>query len=127
MFAFECFVIPAADFTQSGVQSASLNTTVTSTTPTCGFFHVPPPLPLTISATWTGTSPVVTQSSEGTASCMTFSTESTGSTTTNGATGTATLSPLFPDTITGQFGDMINADVTIHTQGVDPDPCIFRN
>lgn len=124
---FACFVIPDSDFSQTGVLSASLNTTVTDATPTCGPFNNPPPLPVTITATLTATAPLQTTRGTGTFSCLSFMTESSGLTLNNNATGTATLSPVISGAITSTFGDMLSSDSTIHVQGVDQDACMFRN
>lgn len=124
---FACFVIPDSDFSQTGVQSASLNTTVTDATPTCGPFNNPPPLPVTITATLTGTAPLQMTRSAGTFSCLSFRTESSGLTLNNNANGTTTLSPVISGAITSTFGDLLSSDSTIHVQGVDQDACIFRN
>jgi hypothetical protein len=124
-----CFVVTKApDFTQSGVQSASLNTAFDSSTPTCLSYGTPVTVPLTVAVNWTGTGPVATTRDVSRFSCLTYSTESTNIEITRNATGTATLtSETLSGTFAASFGYISTSDVRIHAQGVDQNACIVRN
>jgi hypothetical protein len=116
------------EFSQSGVQSASLQTTFDLSTPTCFSYGPPVSLPLTVAVTWAAAGPLVTGRGNSSYSCLAFSTQATGLDTGKDATGTATLtSPSLSGTFSASFGNLSTSDVRIHSTGVDTDPCMFRN
>jgi hypothetical protein len=123
-FAFGCFNLTPADFTSNGVQSATLNTTITTATPTCqGPGPGTVPLPLTLNVVWSGAGPVATTRSEGQFSCLTYHLQGQGLTATNLANVTATLSPLLASPITSDQGSLVTRDDHVQVEGAKQPAC----
>jgi hypothetical protein len=123
-FVFGCFILTPADFTSNGVQSATLNTTITTSTPTCqGPGPGSVPLPLTMNVVWSGAGPVATTHSEGQLSCLTYHLHGQGLTTTNLANVTATLTPLLASTLTSDQGSLVTRDNHVQVEGAKQPAC----
>jgi hypothetical protein len=140
---FDCFVIPDSAFALgNGVQSASLNVTITDPSTRCPGFAVPLadiasgkggpppgggiPLPLTVTASWSGNGATAMNTSENRSSCSGFSIESHLSVVS--ARSTATVSLTMPgQTITTSPTQNANVDegnVVSDIQG-SPSPLCF--
>ena len=118
-----CFVIGPSDFTvSSGLQSAALHTTITELTPMCPDFPGSVPTPFTLDVTWTGTGPGTSERGTSRFDCLTYSAKTQSVGTSNNASATATLAPLFTDSFTTQGGISSN-DQVIHAQGAIQSAC----
>jgi hypothetical protein len=118
-----CFILASpADFTISGVQTATLNTTVSATTPTCAPPYLVPPVPITVNMTWSGASATATSRDLNLFSCLTYSSETQTTNISSNSNGTATVtSTLLTDSFTTTNGSLGSNDQSIHVQGVlDP-------
>jgi hypothetical protein len=127
-FAFMCFVIPASDFTSTGVQAAALHTKVDINTTRCS--PGPPssgtlPLPLNLDVTWTGVGPGSTLQSEGSYRCQTYNQDVESETTTNNVTIAGTLTPAFIDNFASK-GTLVNGDTQLNIKGVQSQACLVR-
>ena len=94
-FAFGCYELTPADFTDNGVSSATLSLNIDQNTPVCPFAQPNLSLPQTLAITWSGVAPVAPERSTGNFTCLSYHLETTGLTTTSRASSTATLSPMF--------------------------------
>ena len=126
-FGSACFVIPASDFTSTGVQAAALHTTVGPSTTRCsqgqGFGSLP--LPLTLNVTWTGVGPGSTLQSNGHYSCETFRQEVENVITGNRVNIAGTVTPAFTDNFVSQ-GSLNTGDTQIKIKGVQSLACLVR-
>lgn len=120
-----CFVLAnTADFSFSNLQTASLHTAISSSTPGCGGFSNFVPAPFVLDVTWTGTGPIATSRGDANFKCATYRSQSTTHDSSNLANATASLVPLFSDsfTVTGHAGLGSN-DQRIHAKGISLDSC----
>ena len=131
---FGCWIISPADVTSTGLSSASIQTTITATTPNCtnNFPGFGINYPLTVNAVWTGTSPLVKVRDESTYNCLGFNQTTVSSVQSNGASSTATVT--MPDnlgnptsiSLTGGLGSLTNTDQKIDASGVNQQACTTR-
>jgi hypothetical protein len=131
---FGCWIISPADVTSTGLTSASIQTTITATTPNCTntFPGFGINYPLTVNAVWTGTGPLVKVHDENRYKCLTFTDTTDSSVQSNPASSTATVT--MPDSLgnpttislTGGLGSLTNIDQRIDAKGVNQQACTVR-
>jgi hypothetical protein len=131
---FGCWIIPPADVTSSGLTSASIQTTITATTPNCTntFPGFGINYPMTVNVVWTGTGPLVKVRDENTFNCLGYTETTINSVQSNPAGSTATVS--LPDdlgnpttiSLTGGLGSLINIDQRIDAKGVNQQACMVH-
>ena len=92
-FTFACLLLDhPSDFTiDDRLGSATLNTTLTPSTPTCPGFGPPLTSNIGINATWTGVGPIANSTDVSEYSCAAYKAESNGRNLTNTATANLTL------------------------------------
>jgi hypothetical protein len=119
-FGNGCYDIAASDFTFS-ISAAALHTTVTDSTPTCGFpgsFATP----FTVDITWTGTGPVSSGRHSTNLSCGAYGLDEAFTNVINAASGVASFSPIFPDQFTAPKDQLLRTDdERIHAHGPSPE------
>ena len=124
VFEFGCFNLSPADFSSTGVSSASLNTTFTDSSPTCdNSGPATLPLPLTVNVVWTASAPAVTLRSQGTFNCLTYHSTGSGLDLMDNANVTATISPALADPITSDQGTLTTRSSAVHAQGAQQPAC----
>ncbi|HEY6875435.1 MAG TPA: hypothetical protein VI384_03665 [Candidatus Dormibacteraeota bacterium] len=122
-FEFGCFTLDSSQFSNNGVQGASLSATFDQNSPLCfPGGQVTLPLPLTVNVVWTGTGPIATTHSVGDLTCLTYRDHGEGVTQTNNESVTATISPLLADPITA-VGTMQTNSSTAHQEGAQQPAC----
>jgi hypothetical protein len=113
-----CFIIPSTAFTvASNLQSASVHVSIDPTTQPCPQGNnsgLPPSF--TVNATWTGTGPLASLSTQSTGDCGTFHLVSSGSLTNISATATGGLSGI-ADSFSTTQASISTRDTTTHIQG----------
>ena len=123
-FAFGCFQLTAADFSNNGVTGATLNKIITTDTPTCQPGGPPNiTLPLTVNVVWTGAGPVASTRGVGDFTCLTYRTQGNSLAVTNIANVTATLTPLVPNPITTDQGSLVTNSTHGHAEGAQQPAC----
>lgn len=131
---FGCFAIPQSAITSNGLLSATVQTTVTGATPICshGFPGFGLNFPLTVSATWTATGPLMTVHDQNNYQCAGY-TEATSTFVDNygaNSTATVTTSDYFGSPVrlvlTGGFGSLTQVTQRTQANGVLPQACLFR-
>jgi len=115
---FGCVLLTrASDFSLStDLQTATLRTTIDSTTPTCG--PVSLPLPLTVSVSWTGVGPMATGRDVSRFECLTYSENTRTSDSSNSATATADLPTALGGSFTTTQASVGSRDQQIAAEGV---------
>ena len=130
---FGCFAIPASDATFNGLDSASVQTTVTGT-PICSNSYPGYGLsfPLNVSASWTGFGPVMKVHNQSNYQCLGYNESSSAFMQNRGATSsvTATTTDYFGNPITltlnNGFGSLTQISSSIQAHGVLPQSCLIR-
>jgi len=130
---FGCFAIPASDATLNGLDSASVQTSV-SGTPICSNSYPGFGLsfPLTVNASWTGFGPVMKVHSQSNYQCLGYNESSSAFVQNRGATSsvTATMPDYFGNPITltlnDGFGSLSQISQSIQAHGVLPQSCLIR-
>ena len=119
-----CYDIAPTDFTFGGGSSA-LHTMITASTTSCTQpFQIPPTPPFSVDATWTGNAPVTSSQSATTFSCGGYGLETASALTLQGASATATVSPLLPTAMTAPQDQLLRSeDDRDHAHGVLPSNC----
>jgi hypothetical protein len=117
-----CYDIAPSDFTFS-ISAATLHTTITDSTGTCGGPPGSIPTPFTLGVTWNGTGPISSSQNGSHLKCGAYGLDTTVSTTINAANAVATFLPLFTDRFTGQSQLLRTDDEVLHAHGVSPDLC----
>ena len=117
-----CVVLNPSDFTlASNLQTATLATTITTDSATCGYQNGP--LPLTIDVTWSASTPVLSVTSNDRFACAGYTKDSRQSNNGDGANATATISAL-TGSFAAQTASLSSHDQQITAQGaVPPDTC----
>ncbi len=115
-FGSGCYDLAPSDFTFS-TSAASIHTTITDSTGTCGGLPGTLVTPFRLDVTWTGTGPTSTSRNGSELSCGPYGLETTLSTTINAASVTGTVSPIFADQFTGQSQLLRSDDEVLHAQG----------
>jgi hypothetical protein len=131
---FGCWIISPADVTSTGLTSATINTTITATTPNCTntFPGFGINYPLTVNAVWTGSGPLVKVRDQNTYKCLGYTETTESSVQSNAAGSIATLTT--PDSLgnpttislSGGQGSLVNIDQRIQAEGVDQQACMTR-
>ena len=122
VFGQGCYDVASSDFAFS-IVGATLHTTITDTTGTCGGPQPTLPTPFSLDMTWTGTGPISTSRNGSQLSCGGYGLESTLATTINSAGVVGTLSPIFTDQLTATDQLLRSDDEVLHAHGVSPDAC----
>jgi hypothetical protein len=121
-----CFIPDnASDVTLSfDLQSASLHTIITDATSVCQGEPVSFQLPLTVDVVWTASGPLLPVKSTVHSLCGGFHVQTLATVSSQGASATATLSPMFSDSFTGNQGTSLSSvDMLQHTEGTSPTTC----
>ena len=121
-----CFIPDnASDFTlSSNLQSASLHTTITDKTAVCEGLPVSFQLPLTVDVVWTASGPLSPVKSTVHSLCGGFHVQTLATVSSQGASATATLSPMFTDSFTSNQGtNLSSVDIVSHNEGTPPPTC----
>lgn len=130
---FGCFAIPQSDVTLNGLVSASVQTTISGSALCSNSFPgFGLSFPLTVSATWVGSGPVMSVHDQENYQCLGY-TESTSTFVDNRA-ATASASATMPDylgnpqtvTFSGGFGSLTQVKQTIQANGALPQACLVR-
>ncbi len=131
---FGCFAIPQSNVVLNGLTSATVQTTTTGS-PLCtnSFPGFGLNFPLTVSATWTASGPLVTLHDQNNYQCSGYTESTSTFVKAVGATPTATLT--MPDyfgnpvtqVLSGGFGSLTQATQTIQANGALPQACLIRN
>lgn len=124
-FSYGCFVIdPSAFNISSDLASASVDATVTDSTPTCGLTGSMT-LPLTVDVAWTGVGPLNSRHTTSKSDCGSFHTESLNNSSGNPATATATLSPTISGSFDSNVGTALSSgDNLTHVEGTAAPLCM---
>jgi hypothetical protein len=129
-----CFAIPQSDVASNGLISASVQTTITASSPLCTDTYPGYGLdfPLTVNATWTAIGPLMTLHDQNNYQCLGY-TQSTATFVQNtGASSTATVTmPDYfgnPETLalSGGFGSLTQVSQSIQANGELPAACLVR-
>lgn len=131
---FGCFAIPSSDVVSSGLTFASLQTTVTGSSPLCtnSFPGFNLNFPLTVSATWTGTGPVMTVHDQNNYQCSGYTQATSTFVEDRGADSVATVTmPDYlgnPQTVvfSGGFGSLTQVTQNVQANGVLAQSCLIR-
>lgn len=134
VFGFGCWVISPSDVTSTGVSTATIQTTITATTPLCtnSFPGFGISYPLTVTATWTANGPLITVSDKNKFTCAAYTATTDSSVQARGTTSTATIT--MPDylgnpvtqSLTGGQGSLMYIDQRIVADGVEQQACFSR-
>ena len=132
---FGCFAIPQSDATANGLSSATVNTTITDTTPICANSYPGWGLsfPLTVNATWTATGPLMTVHEQNNYQCDGYTQAQATFIQNYAATSTATVT--MPDyfgnpqtvTLTDLSGALTQVTQRIQANGALPQACLIRD
>ncbi len=122
-FEFGCFSLDPSEFSNNGVQGATLNTTFTADSPQCfPGGQVTLPLPLAVNIVWTGSGPIATTHTLGDLTCLTYRNQGSGMTQTNNENVTASISPLLAAPVTA-VGTMQTSTSNDHAEGTQQPDC----
>jgi hypothetical protein len=120
--------------TSNGLSSATIQATITATTPLCtnSFPGFGINYPLTVTATWTATGPLITVSDKNNFKCADYTAKTVSSVQSRSATSTATITmpdylgnPV-PQSLTGGVGSITHIDQRIEADGVEQQACFSR-
>jgi len=122
LYGSGCVLLNPSDFTlASTLQTATLATTITPDSATCGYQNGP--LPLIIDVRWTASTPVLSIASNGRFACGDYTKASMLTNSSAGADATATISAL-DGSFAAQTASIGKQDQHITAQGaVPPDTC----
>jgi hypothetical protein len=118
-----CFLLGPSDFSTNGVQSATLNTVITESTPTCNGQPASMPFPLTLDLVWTPTSPTAQSNLDGRYDCGTYRAQTTSSDMGSLDSVTGTVTPLLAGTVT-MTGSLRVMDSAVVASGAKPAGCL---
>jgi hypothetical protein len=131
---FGCFAIPTSDVVSSGLVSATVQTTVTTSTTLCAnsFPGFGLNFPMSVSATWTGVGPVMSVHDQNNYQCLGYTQAASTFVKSRGVTSTATIT--MPDfqgnpqtqTLIDGFGSLTQVDQRVQANGVLPQSCLIR-
>jgi len=122
-FEFGCFKLDSSQFSNNGVQGATLSARFDEYSPLCfPGVEVTLPLPLDVNVVWTGMGPVATTHSTGDLTCLTYRDQGEGVTQTNNESVRATIPELLSDPVTG-VGTMQTNSSTGHAEGAQQPAC----
>jgi hypothetical protein len=131
---YGCWIISPSDVTSNGLSSATIQATITATTPLCtnSFPGFGINYPLTVTATWTATGPLITVSDKNNFKCADYTAKTVSSVQSRSATSTATITmpdylgnPV-PQSLTGGVGSITHIDQRIEADGVEQQACFSR-
>ena len=125
-FTFACLLLDhPSDFTiDKGLKSATLSTTLTPSTPTCGSFSPPLTSTIGINGSWTGAGPLSTTKDQSTYKCGRYSAEATNSGVSN--LGTANVTVTIGGTASALSSSLIGLnsnDFRVDAEGVADPGC----
>ena len=130
---FGCWIISPSDVVSSGLASATIQTTITATTPLCGggSFAFGISYPMTVSATWTANGPLITVLDNSKFSCGDYTASTKSFVQSRGAASNATIT--MPDylgnpiseSLSGDMGSLTQVDQTITATGPQVPPCFI--
>lgn len=131
---FGCWIISPSDVTSTGLSSATIQTTITASTPLCtnSFPGFGISYPLTVTATATATGPLITVSDKNTFKCADYTARTVTTVQSRAAASTATIT--MPDffgnpitqSLTGGQGSLTSIDQRIEADGIEQQACFTR-
>ena len=130
---FGCWILSPSDVTSNGLSSATIQTTITATTPLCSASGSPFGItyPLTVSATWTASGPLITVLDNNKFTCGDYTASTKSFVQSRGAASNATIT--MPDylgnpsseSLSGNMGSLTHIDQTITATGPQLPPCFI--
>ena len=129
-----CFAIPQSDVVSNGLTSATLQTTITDSSPLCAnsFPGFGLNFPLMVSATWTASGPLMTVHDQNNYQCLGYRQSTSTFVENTGANSTATVT--MPDyfgnpmtfALSGGFGSLTQVSQAVQANGALPTACLIR-